>query len=434
MKGIQVEELESYRQAYEEKNFSASESACAQTEIKDVVYLPQKAARLTREFSVEVKTNGITAQLKSGRCWLFSLMNIVREKVGETCGIREFKLSGNYLAFYDKLEKANNYLEMILQNADKPLNDHWNEYVLRGTGDGGYFDMAKDLMEKYGVVPMDVMPDTYQSCHTEKFLYLFNSLLHKDASILRNAVKEGKDGQALKKELMAEIYQFECICFGKPVSSFDFSYRDEKGEFHCDRGITPVEFYKKYGDIHLDQYVTLTNQITDNKPLHSRFRFHFLGSMADKDVQCLNVSQEELEQACIAQLKDGKAIWFGCDAGAYGDRQSGVWDPDSFSYRSMFGIDFDMDKSNRLRYRDSFATHAMILTGVNLDAEGKPDRWKVENSWGKDVGKDGYFVLSEHYFKEYVYEAVIDRKYLTEQQKELWNKEPVEILPWESDC
>ena len=154
----------------------------------------------------------------------------------------------------------------------------------------------------------------------------------------------------------------------------------------------------------------------------------------DSNIDCVNVTIDELEQACIKQLKDGKPIWFGCDAGAYGDRLEGIWDPDSFAYESLFDINWDLEKSERLKYRDSFATHAMILTGVNLDENGVPNRWKVENSWGKDVGKDGYFVLSEKYFKDYVYEAIINKKYLTQEQIDLFNSEPVEILPWQSDC
>ena len=434
MESLKLEEIETFKEMYEKEDYACRESACARTELKDIVYLPLNAAKLVREFNVEVKTRGITAQLKSGRCWMFSLLNILREQVAEKCNLKEFKLSANYIIFYDKLEKANNYLEMVIANADKPLNDRMNEYILDGVGDGGYFEMAKDLVEKYGVVPADTMPDTYQACHTEKFLYLFNLLLHKDASVLRSAVKEGKDVQALKKEMLAEIYRMECICFGKPVSSFEFSYRDEEGNFHSDAHITPKEFYEKYCAVELEDYVTLTNQITDNKPLHSHYTYHFIGNMADKNNDSINVTWKELEDACVQQLKDGKPVWFGCDSQAYGDRQTGVWDQDSFAYASMFGIDFDMEKSERLKYRVSYATHAMILTGVHLDEEENPVRWKVENSWGKELGKDGYFVLSEKYFREYVYEAIILKKYLTREQLEVLAKEPVEILPWESDC
>jgi bleomycin hydrolase len=434
MQGINKEELKKFKSNYENKDYSASHAALARTEMKDVVSLPQNAAKLARDFSIEVKTRGITAQLKSGRCWMYSMLNILREQVAEKCNLDEFKLSSNYIIFYDKLEKANNFMEMIIEHKDKPLSDHWNEYILKGPGDGGYFDMARDLVKKYGVIPEYVMPDTYQSSHTESFLKIYIHMLHKAAYTLRKAIKEHQDVQAIKQELLSEIYQLECICFGTPVESFDFVYHDKDGEYHEEKDITPQEFYSKYCDIQLDNFVTLTNQITENKPLNSHFTFHYIGSMADGCIDCVNVSIEEIEKACIAQLQDGMPVWFGCDAGAYGDRLEGVWDPDSFAYKSLLGIDWDMEKSQRLKHRDSFATHAMILTGVNLDENGKPNRWKVENSWGKDVGKDGYFVLSEKYFKEYVYEAIIDKKHLTQAQLDIYNSQPIEILPWESDC
>lgn len=434
MQGILKDELQGYRSQYESKDYKGSQAALSRTEMKDVVYLPNMGAKLARDFSIEIKTRGITAQQKSGRCWMYSMLNILREQVAEKCNLKEFKLSSNYIIFYDKLEKANNYMELIIKYGNQDLTDHWNEYILGGPKDGGYFDMARDLILKYGVVPESIMPDNYQSSHTESFLRIYTHILHKAASELRQAIQEGKDVQEKKRDWMAKVYRFECICLGTPPETFDFVYRNEKGEYHEETGMSPNEFYLKYCDIQLENYVTLTNQITENKPLHSHFKFHYLGSMADSNIDCVNVTIDELEQACIKQLKDGKPIWFGCDAGAYGDRLEGIWDPDSFAYESLFDINWDLEKSERLKYRDSFATHAMILTGVNLDENGVPNRWKVENSWGKDVGKDGYFVLSEKYFKDYVYEAIINKKYLTQEQIDLFNSEPVEILPWQSDC
>ena len=433
MQGLQLEQIKKYREEYEAKDYSSSEAACARSEMKDIVYLPQNAAKLVREFNVEVKTRGITAQLKSGRCWMFSTLNILRERVAEKCNLKEFKLSANYIIFYDKLEGANNFLESIIANADKPLTDRENDYVIKGYFDGGYFQMARDLVKKYGVVPLEVMPETYQSCHTDNFIKVLNALLRKDASILRKAISEGKDVQELKEQMLTEVYRLECICFGKPVTSFEFSYRDTEGNLHSDANITPQEFYEKYCDVDLDAYIPLTNNITDNKPLHTHYCFHFSGNMADKNIDCVSVKMDELEQACIAQLKGGEPIWFGCDSGAYGDRQEGVWDPDSFAFESLFDIDIKMEKSERLKYRASYASHAMILTGVHLDEEGKPLRWKVENSWGKEVGKEGYFVLSEKYFKEFVYEAMIHKKYVSQDIVDLYNTTPTEILPWDSE-
>ena len=409
-------------------------AAMAKTEFADLAFVPENAAKLDGEFTIELKTRGITAQMKSGRCWMFSTMNILREIAAEKLGLDDFKLSGNYLAFYDKLEKANNMLEMAIASADKDLDDRMVEYVLDGFGDGGYWDMSVDLVKKYGIVPMSVQPETYQSTHTEKFMRLLKTLLRKDVMELRAMIREGKDVTARKEEMMAEVYKAECIVFGQPVQKFDFSYRDQEGNYQIERGLTPKAFYEKYVDLDLDEYITVTNHPTPGLPMDLYYQFHYIGSMAEGNVYNLNLTQDEMRDLCIAQLKDGEPVWFGCDAGAYGDRKMGVWDPDSLDFEGLLGgVSLDMSKSDRLQSHDSFATHAMILTGVNFDENGTPDRWKIENSWGDEVGKKGYFVCSEKYFDAFVYEAIINKKHLTDAQRALLETEPKVINAWESD-
>lgn len=432
MNQLTKEMLEQFRNDYEsDPNAKSAAAACARTEIKDLVFLPMEAAKLNGDFSIEVKTNGITAQEKSGRCWMFAMLNILREQAAKKLGLEEFELSENYLAFYDKLEKSNNLLEMAIANADKPLTDRKMEYILHGFWDGGYWDMAADLVKKYGVVPKWVMPETYQSSHTERFMKMLMSLLRKDIMELRALIKDGRDITARKTEMLSEIYKAECNVYGQPVSSFNLEYRDADGEFHSEYDMTPQAFFEKYTDMNVDDYVTVINEPMETKPLNRLFRFHYSGSMADSDVTFLNLEMSELKKLAIAQLKKGEPVWFGCDSGAYGDRQEGVWDPASFDYRNILGgADFFQNKKERLESHDSWATHAMILTGVNLNKEGKPDRWKIENSWGKDVGKNGYFVCSDRYFDEFVYEVIIHKDLLSEEQQALLKEEPVILEPW----
>ena len=409
----------------------SAQAACARTEIKDLVFLPGNAAKLSGDFSIEIKTSAVTAQEKSGRCWMFAALNIIRERIGKICGIKDFELSENYEAFYDKLEKANNVLEMAIRYADCDLDDRMMEYILDGVHDGGYWDMAKDLIKKYGVMPKWVMPETYQSSHTQTFLKMYNSLLRKDVCELRKLIREGKDITERKKQMLAEIYKAECIVYGEPPETFNFEYRDQNDDFHADYDLTPKEFFDRYADLDLDEFITVTNEPTDHKKMNHPYQFHYIGSMAEGNVYCLNLEMEELKKLTIAQLQDGMPVWFGCDSGAYGDRQNGVWDPESFDYANVLGgADFFMNKKDRLEYRDSFATHAMILTGVNLGKNGKPDRWKIENSWGKEVGKNGYFVCSDRYFDEFVYEVIIQKKYLSEEQKQMLEMKADELLPW----
>lgn len=435
MKEITQELLAQFRsQEAERKELLTLQATMAKTELADLAYVPTAASKLNGDFAIELKTRGVTWQQKSGRCWLYAVLNILRERMSEACNLDKFELSANYLSFYDKLEKANNFLELVIENAHKPLNDRMMEYVLGGVGDGGYWDMATDLVAKYGVVPASVMPETWQSTHTEKFLKLLNTLLRKDAMELRTVIAAGGDAQAAKEAMLEEVYRMECIAFGEPPKTFCFEYRDRDNGFHAERGLTGRSFYEKYMGDALDDYITVTNHPTHGLPMNLYYVFHYMGSMANRDVINLNLSVEEMEELTLRQLRDGEPVWFGCDAGAWGDREKGVWDPDSLDFSGLMGgVDFTMSKGDRLESHDSFATHAMIFVGVNFDEDGRPDRWKIENSWGEEVGKKGYFVCSERYFKEYVYEVIVRKKHLTEAQRALLEQKPLRIQPWEGD-
>lgn len=435
MKEITQELLDRFRsQTAQRKDIRTLQAAMAKTELKDLAFVPEAAARLNGDFAVELKTRGVTFQQKSGRCWLYSVLNILREKISETCKLDKFELSANYLSFYDKLEKANNVLEMVIENARKPLNDRMMEYILEGIHDGGYWDMATDLVAKYGVVPASVMPETWQSTHTAGFLKLLNTLLRKDAAKLRDVIAAGGDAQAEKARMLEEIYRMECIAFGEPPKTFCFEYRDKDGVFHAERGLTGRSFYETYLSGVLDDYITVTNHPTRGLPMDLYYVFHYIGSMANRDVVNLNLTVEEMEELTVKQLRDGEPVWFGCDSGAFGDRDKGIWDPDSMDYSGLMGgVDFTLSKGDRLEYHDSFATHAMIFVGVNFDENGKPDRWKIENSWGEEAGRKGYFVCSEAYFREFVYEVIVRKKHLTDSQRALLAGEPRRIQPWEGD-
>ncbi len=406
-------------------------ASVAHSELVDVAFLPLTAARLQQPFEIEVETHGITSQERSGRCWMYAVQNILREKVIENCGMKEFRLSGNYLAFYDKLEKSANMMSMAIAHANEDVNARINEYMFNGIGDGGFWEMAVDLVRKYGVVPQSIMPETYQSEHTEQFMKLLNKLLRKNCMALRKAVQSGEDAEAMKQEMLKEIYRMECIAFGEPPVSFDFSYRDAENVFHIDRGITPRMFFEKYIGIDMADYCTLINEPTDRRPLGKLYRFHYIGSMQESNITMLNIPMEELKEACLRQLKDGKPVWFGCDSRSFGSRSHGVWDPDSFAYSELFEADLEDGKKERLESRGSFASHAMILVGVNFDENGKPERWKIENSWGEDVGDKGYFVCSDKYFDDYVYEAIIQKQYLAPKHLALLAQEPETLCPWE---
>lgn len=409
-------------------------AAMAKTDIADLAFLPMNAARLNGEFTVEIKTHGITAQEQSGRCWMFASMNFLREKIITNCNMDEdFELSGNYLAFWDKLEKANNFLEQVIAYAEEDLNSRRMENLMtRVLGDGGWWSEFTDLVEKYGIVPKYAMPETYASGHTAKFLVMIRKLLRKDAVVLRRMIADGEDPADKKEEMMVEVYKFFCEVFGQPPVSFDFTWRDKDKEFHADYSITPQEFRDKYLKCNLQDYVFLCCEPSTLHPYYAPFTLHSLCNMADKNITFLNLPIEEMKELMIAQLKGGEPVWFGCDSRQYGEREKGYWDMLSFDYEGLLGgVNLSLSREDQLAYRESDACHDMCMIGVNFGADGKPDRWKIENSWGTKWGKDGYFIASDEYFNQYVYEAAIHKKYLSKDQLEMLKLEPVFTEPWE---
>ena len=407
-------------------------SAVSKTELADVAYHPTTGAKLQSTFSIEIKTDGVTNQKSSGRCWLFASMNLMRERVAAKCNLEHFELSGNYLAFWDKFEKINYYLESIIDTAALPVGDRTLDWILMGLQDGGQWDMMVSIINKYGIVPYDVMPETYQSCHTRPSTSLLNMKLRRDAIELRRIVAEGGDPAQRKEEMLSEYYKALCICFGTPVSRFDFEYRDKDKEFFRDPGLTPQEFFKKYVDIDLNDYVSVINSPTNDMPYGKTYTVKYLGNVAEGTIRYLNVPMQELKELTIAQMKDGEPVWFGSDCVKFGSRSDGIWDPESFSYSELFGgIDFSLTKEERLDYRDSAMNHAMLICGVNIGEDGKPNRWKIENSWGDEAGRKGYYVASDAWFDEFTYQVIIHKKYLSEAYLKALEEDPIELEPWD---
>lgn len=409
-------------------------AAVSRSEFEAVTFDKQTAARLQNTFSIDLHLSDVTNQKRSGRCWLFASMNIFREKLAEKCGMERAVLSGAYLAFWDKIEKINFFLEAGIDTADLPTGDRTFEwFTLYGIGDGGQWDMMTAVVNKYGVVPESVMPDNAQATNTGRHWTLLNSRLRKDICRLRELVaSEGIDAaHAYKEEVLGDYFRALCILYGEPPASFDFVYEDKDKNFHEDRGITPKEFYDKYIGIDLDDYVSIINSPTKDKPFGKSYTVKYLGSAVEKGVRYLNLPMEELERLALEQLKSGEPVWFGSDAGKYGSSKTGVWDPDSYTAERMLGLDTWMSKADRLDYNDSRMNHAMVISGVNFDENGCPDRWKIENSWGDESGLKGYFIGSEKWFSEFVYQIVINKKFLTEEQIAAYEADPVVLEPWD---
>ena len=395
------------------------------------------AFRETRhEFSITVETGEITNQKASGRCWMFAALNVMRLEVMEKLNLESMELSQNYPLFYDKLEKSNYFLENILETLDEPLEGRLLAYLLSDPlCDGGQWDMFASLVEKYGVVPKDAMPESAASSQTAEMDRYLTRKLREFACTLREEHEAGQPEASLrsrKEEMLSTIYRMLCISLGTPPQSFTYETRDKDKKFVRISDITPQDFYKEYVGLDMDDYISLINAPTADKPYGRMYTVQFLGNVKDgREVRYLNLPAEELKRAAIAQLKDGKAVWFGSDVGKCSSRQGGLLDLDVYDAAGLFDTEFPLTKAQRLDYGESLMTHAMVLTGVNLDDKERPLRWRVENSWGKEAGKDGYYVMSDRWFDEFTYQVVVNKKYLTDEQQAMLATEPIVLKPWD---
>ena len=386
-------------------------------------------------FSIDIKTLPVNDQMHSGRCWIFSSMSILREMYAEKYNIKDqFELSQNYLAFYDKLEKINYFLEAVINEKDTPLDNEVMRYLLQtAIGDGGQWDMMVALVKKYGLCPKTAMPETYQSSHTFPMNGIINRRLRKFTADLKHLKKkDDKSINNLKEECLKELYGLLCSCFGVPPKSFTFEYYDKKGKYHAYRNVTPIEFYEDYLKINLDDYVGIINGPTDDKPYYQTYTVKYLGNVAgtSNKVFFLNLPLDDFKSLILKQLKNNEIVWFGCDCSKDGDRQLGLWDDKSYDYENTFDINLVMSKADMLDTRQSAMNHAMVFTGVNL-INNKPNRWKIENSWGDKVANKGYYICSDSWFDAYVFEAVVHKKYLNKKQLQALNRKPKVLDPWD---
>ena len=386
-------------------------------------------------FSVDVTTGKVSNQKQSGRCWMFAALNTFRHKMLNDFNLKEFELSQNHTFFWDKYEKANYFYENILATANEPLTSRKVAFLLQTPQqDGGQWDMIVSIFQKYGVVPKTVMPESSNSSNSRDLNNYLNKKLRKDAVALRQLVAEGKtaeDIQTTKEAMLEDIYRFLATSLGTPPETFDFEYRDEDKNYHIDRNLTPQSFYEKYVGVDLDDYVSIINAPTADKPYNQSYTVEMLGNVVGgKEVKYLNVDMPTFKKLAIAQLEQGESVWFGCDVGQSSTRDTGIVALDAYDINDLFDIDFTMTKAERLDFGESLMTHAMVLTGVDL-IDGESTKWKVENSWGEKVGTNGFFVMSDAWMDEYTYQIVVRKEFLTAEQLAAFEAEPTVLAPWD---
>ena len=390
----------------------------------------------TPVFSLDLTKDKVTNQKASGRCWMFAALNTFRHKMISSFQLEDFELSQAHTFFWDKYEKSNWFLEQVIATADQELTSRKVAFLLQTPQqDGGQWDMVVSLFEKYGVVPKSVYPESISSSNSRELNTYLNKLLRQDAQILRDLIHSGADSEAVaskKQALLQEIFNFLAMSLGLPPREFDFSYRDKDNQFHTESGLTPQSFYKKYVDLQLDDYVSIINAPTTDKPYGKSYTVDMLGNVVGSHpVRYLNVPMDRLKELAIAQMKAGETVWFGSDVGQVSNRKAGILATDVYDFEAGMDIHLTQDKAGRLDYAESLMTHAMVLTGVDLDEAGQPRKWKVENSWGDKVGTDGYFVASDAWMDEYTYQIVVRKEFLTPDELAAYEAEPIVLAPWD---
>ena len=383
-------------------------------------------------FSHKIKTKGITNQKSSGRCWLFAGLNVMRPEVVERHKLKSFEFSQNYLAFYDKLEKANCFLERVIRLRDKDIDDRTLEIHLRNPiPDGGYWESVVNLVEKYGAVPKEIMPETNSSSSTSQMNKLISTKLRSDATKLRQMHADEKPLKQLEKrkdKMLAETYKILVLNLGAPPVEFEWRYEDANSLPSEMKTYTPQSFYKDFVDVDLREYVDLFHDPSKETGKHYELGMS-TNVIGGDNVNFANIEMEQLKAIAVKSVLDDEPLWFGCDVGKdqYRGDGVGIMAVGMYDFNSVYKINMDMTKTERILYRHSIPNHAMVLVGVDIK-DDKPTKWLIENSWGSDKGSKGYWTLYDTWFDEYVYSIIVKKKYVPEEVLKILDK-PAEIRP-----
>lgn len=440
MKSVTLEDLGAARKQFVEEraNVIAKNAVTAQG-IREVARVPEAVAANTGTFDVEVRQGKRCDQKRSGRCWMFASLNTMRTRIIDRYDLKTFELSQAYPLFFDKVEKSNWFLENVLDTLDEPLSGRLMARLLADPiSDGGQWDMFRALVRKYGVVPKEAMPETACSSNTRDMDAYLTRYLRGAAKRLRESHEAGvgtDDLRAMKKEIMGEVTSLLITCLGEPPVQFDVRLRDKDDELVLSGTYTPQEFFDKVVSMPVDDYVSVISAPTADKPFGHTYTVDRLGNVAEAGgVRYLNLPVERLKELAVAQLQDGLPVWFGCDVIQSFIRDEGIMDTASLDVDGLFGFPVEgcLDRAERLDYGESLMTHAMVLEGVNLDAAGKPTLWKVENSWGDKRAKDGFDSITDAWFNQYVYQVVVDKRFLSDSERKTYEtEEPTVLAPWD---
>lgn len=404
------------------------------TDLDKLALNPEAAVTMDNNFSHRVPSRGITDQKSSGRCWLFTGLNVLRSQMMLEHDLAQLELSQAYNFFFDQLEKSNLFLQAIIDTSDKQMDDRTVDWLFRNPlSDGGQYTGLSENISKYGVVPREAMPETWTANHTSKVNRLLSLKLREDGLELRAMKKKGAKPAAIhkrKEQMLEEVYRVLARTIGNPPQQFTWTRKNSKGKVVDTRTYTPLEFYKEYAGNDLkNDYVMVMNDPT--RPYWKLYEIDYDRHNYDgQNWTYVNLPIETIKEMAIASIKDSTMMYFSCDVGKFLDRERGVLDPDNYDYASLLGIDFGMDKADRIRTYGSASSHAMTLVAVDLDKNDKPVKWMVENSWGKGPN-DGHLIMTDRWFDEYMFRLVVNKKYAPKKVLDVLKQKPTLLPAWD---
>lgn len=396
-----------------------------------------KARYLQRRFSVTVDNGKVTTQAHSGRCWLFNSLNVARFVAKKNLGIKDFEFSQSYAMYFDKLERANYFLQDMaqLKAAGEPEDSRLVQHLLSDLlGDGGQWTMALNVYKKYGAVPKDFFPETASSQNTGDMNTQLRHVLRQAVAHLYEFDGSQDSADSIVADALAAAHRVLTIHLGTPPKSFDWEWTDDEGQFHRDGETSPQEFWKKYVDAGLEDYVCLVDDPRREHPKGKKIAIEHLGNVVGGDrTEYLNVDAQFMKD-CVRTIlsEQGIPVWFGADCHPMMDRTNGAWATDLFEYDRVYSVDFDLDKEQRVRFADSAMNHAMAFVGVDVADDGTTtNRWRVENSWGDKIADKGYFTMDDPWFDEYVYEVAVPKSMLSTEYQKALDEEPISLPAWD---
>lgn len=430
--GISPEMLREIQKEQQPAN-RAVVNAIAANSIDALAVNHQNARALDTYFNIETPKQSITDQKSSGRCWMFSGLNVLRSNLAQRDSV-ELEFSQAYLFFWDQLEKSNLMLQGVIDTAKKPIDDTRVQFFFKSPiGDGGTFCGVSDLVDKYGLVPADVMPESFSTDNTSKARALIASKLREFGLQLREMVGQGKrpaDISKVKTRMLAQIYHMLTLTIGEPPATFTYAFKDKSGKAKAPaKEYTPLSFREAVigGPIN-GTFIMAMND--PRRPYYQTYEVEYDRHTYDgHNWKYVNLPMDDIEQMAIASLKDGRKLYSSYDVGKFLDRKRGYADTENFDYGALFGTTFPMDKAQRISTFDSGSTHAMTLTAVDVDENGKARKWKVENSWGATWGQQGCLIMTDRWFREFMFRLVVDKKYVPENILKAADQKPVMVMP-----